>query len=57
MVYSNLGLIPPRLPEPPTEISKQYMFDLVRALELFINQQKSTDAQEELESISWFVGQ
>jgi len=57
MVYGNLDLIPPRLPEPPDEINRQYMQDLVRALELFINQQQSTEVAENSESISWFVGQ
>ena len=57
MVYGNLGVTPPRLPEPPPEITSQYMFDLVRALEVFINQQQSSETEEELETISWFMGQ
>jgi|TARA_R100001460_G_C3514686_1_gene171866 hypothetical protein len=57
MVYGNLGVTPPRLPEPPTEITSQYMFDLVRALEVFINQQQSSETEEQLETISWFMGQ
>jgi len=57
MVYGNLGTIPPRLPEPPQEITSQYMFDLVRALEVFINQQQSSETEEQLETISWFMGQ
>lgn len=32
---------PPRLPEAPTEYSQQYMSDLVRALELFIAQERN----------------
>ena len=47
----------PRLPSPPQEVDARYLSDLVRALEVFINQQQSTDAQEELETISWFMGQ
>ena len=57
MVYGNLGVTPPRLPEPPTEITSQYMFDLVSALEVFINQQQSSETEEQLETISWFMGQ
>jgi hypothetical protein len=57
MVYGNLGVTPPRLPEPPTEITSEYMFDLVRALEVFINQQQSSETEEQLETISWFMGQ
>ena len=43
MVYSNLGLIPPRLPEPPEEIDKRYMLDLVRAVQIFISQSNEKD--------------
>ena len=57
MVYGNLGVTPPRFPEPPTEITSEYMFDLVRALEVFINQQQSSETEEQLETISWFMGQ
>ena len=32
---------PPRLPEPPTEYTQQYMADLLRALELFIVQERN----------------
>ena len=32
-------LIPPRLPNPPLDFDHRYMVDLVRTLELFINQQ------------------
>lgn len=31
----------PRLPEPPTEINQVYMQDLLRALELFISQERN----------------
>jgi len=34
-------LPPPRLPEPPAEISQVYMQDLLRALELFIAQERN----------------
>jgi len=63
MVYGNLGVTPPRLPEPPADFARdplvtpEYMFDLVRALEVFINQQQSSETEEELETISWFMGQ
>ena len=57
MVYGNLGITPPRLPDTPVEITREYLQDLVRALEVFINQQQTTESQEELESISWFMGQ
>ena len=63
MVYGNLSVTPPRLPEPPVEfgrdplVTSSYVVDLVRSLEVFINQQQSTDALEELETISWFMGQ
>ena len=46
MVYGNLGVTPPRLPEPATEITPEYMFDLIRALEVFINQQQSSETEE-----------
>ena len=32
---------PPRLPEAPSEYTQQYMSDLVRALELFISQERN----------------
>ena len=57
MVYGNLGVTPPRLPDPPVEITREYLQDLVRALEVFINQQQSSETEEELETISWFMGQ
>lgn len=34
-------IAPPRLPEPPPEISQVYMQDLLRALELFISQERN----------------
>ena len=63
MVYGNLGVTPPRLPEPPTDfgrdplITTSYIGDLIRALEVFINQQQSTETEEQLETISWFMVQ
>jgi hypothetical protein len=36
-----VGLISPRLPEPPQEYSVEYLSDLVRALEVFINQERT----------------
>ncbi len=38
---SSNQLAPPRLPEAPTEYSVQYMADLLRALELFIAQERN----------------
>jgi len=32
---------PPRLPEPPDQYSQSYLSDLVRALELFISQERT----------------
>lgn len=32
---------PPRLPTPGAEVTRQYMDDLVRALEVFISQQQT----------------
>lgn len=34
-------LAPPRLPTPGLEVDSQYINDLVRALEVFINQQQT----------------
>lgn len=34
-------IAPPRLPEPPQEYSVSYMQDLVRALEIFIEQERN----------------
>jgi len=36
-----VGLAPPRLPEPPEKIDKPYLMELVRALELFIIQERT----------------
>ena len=38
---SSNQIAPPRLPEPPVEYTQQYMADLVRALELFISQERN----------------
>jgi len=38
---SLVGLIPPRLPDAPSEYSREYMADLVRALEVFILQERT----------------
>lgn len=32
---------PPRLPEPPEQYDSQYMADLLRALEIFISQERT----------------
>ena len=32
---------PPRLPEPPIEYTQQYMADLVRSLQVFIEQERN----------------
>lgn len=34
-------IAPPRLPEAPADYSQQYMQDLLRALELFISQERN----------------
>lgn len=36
-----VGVTPPRLPSPSGEITREYISDLVRALELFINQERT----------------
>lgn len=38
---SSNEIAPPRLPEPPQEYSASYMQDLVRALEIFIEQERN----------------
>ena len=38
---SSNQIAPPRLPEAPAEYSPQYMQDLVRTLELFIQQERN----------------
>jgi len=35
------GSAPPRLPEPPQEYTQQYMADLIRALDVFISQERN----------------
>ena len=50
----NVGLAPPRLPEPPVEIDRQYLQDLVRAIEFFITQQQTTEDSDKAQSMSWF---
>jgi hypothetical protein len=36
-----VGIVPPRLPEAPIEYNQQYMADLLRALEVFIQQERT----------------
>ena len=38
---SSNQVAPPRLPEPPIEYTQQYMADLVRSLEVFIEQERT----------------
>ena len=38
---SSNQIAPPRLPEPPVEYTQQYMQDLIRALEVFIAQERT----------------
>lgn len=38
---SSTQIAPPRLPEAPAEYSQQHMQDLLRALELFIEQERN----------------
>ena len=38
---SSSQIAPPRLPEAPPEYSQQYVQDLVRALEVFIEQERN----------------
>lgn len=38
---SSSQIAPPRLPEPPEGYSPQYMSDLIRALEIFIEQERN----------------
>jgi len=38
---SSNQIAPPRLPEPPREYSQRYTQDLLRALELFIQQERN----------------
>ena len=36
-----VGVTPPRLPSPQGEVTSAYITDLVRALEIFINQERT----------------
>ena len=36
-----VGVPAPRLPEPPEQIDRQYVEDLVRSLEIFISQERN----------------
>ncbi len=38
---SSNQVAPPRLPEPPLEYTQQYMADLVRSLQTFIEQERN----------------
>lgn len=38
---SSSQIAPPRLPEAPSEYSQQHMQDLIRALEVFIEQERN----------------
>jgi hypothetical protein len=38
---SSNQIAPPRLPEPPLDYEQRYMADLIRALELFISQERT----------------
>ena len=38
---SSNQIAPPRLPEPPKEYTQQYMADLVRSLQTFIEQERN----------------
>ena len=51
---ANSGVVPPRLPEPPSQIDTTYMADLVRTLELLITQTTTSSVVEDSEAISWF---
>tara|TARA_R100000908_G_C3723657_1_gene125500 strand:- start:574 stop:732 length:159 start_codon:yes stop_codon:yes gene_type:complete len=48
-------VIPPRLPEPPEQIDRQYMEDLVRALQVFISQQIVSNVEDDAQAFSWFT--
>ena len=49
------GLSPPRLPEPPEEIDKRYMLDLVRVMQLFISQSQKKDDFNNQQIMNWFM--
>ena len=38
---ASVNVPPPRLPEPPQVIGRRYMEDLVRALQIFITQERN----------------
>jgi|TARA_R100000479_G_scaffold101288_1_gene50427 hypothetical protein len=38
---SSNQVAPPRLPEPPIEYTQQYMADLVRSIQVFIEQERN----------------
>ena len=38
---SSNQVAPPRLPEPPIEYTQQYMADLVRSMQVFIEQERN----------------
>lgn len=38
---AQVSLAPPRLPEAPVDYNQQYMADLLRALEIFISQERT----------------
>ena len=45
----------PRLPEPPEEIDKRYMLDLVRAIQLFMSQNNEKNSLNHQQAINWFM--
>jgi|TARA_E500000305_G_scaffold57427_2_gene45775 hypothetical protein len=49
------GISPPRLPEPPQEINRQYMQDLIRAIQTFITQERSKNVSDEIQATNWFM--
>jgi hypothetical protein len=38
---AQVSIAPPRLPEAPVDYNQQYMADLLRALEIFISQERT----------------
>ena len=48
-------VIPPRLPEAPEQIYRQYMEDLIRALQVFISQQTISNVEDDAQAFSWFT--
>ena len=49
-------VIPPRLPEPPEQIDRQCVEDLIRALELFISHQQKSRVEDNAQAFNWFTG-